>query len=156
MNTAKESITFLIADDDADDRMLLQEAFDESRLANPLDFVENGEELINYLKRANGYSHLKSEPLPGVVFLDLNMPRVDGREALAEIKADKTLRHVPIVVFTTSQAEEDIVNSYDLGVSGFIVKPVTFEALVDIIHSVTDYWVEVVRLPPQKSLRDQT
>ncbi|MBL4613664.1 MAG: response regulator [Magnetovibrio sp.] len=148
MNINAGAIRFLVADDDADDRFLMQEAFDEARLGNPLDFVENGEELVSYLKRENGYADLKDTPLPGVIFLDLNMPRMDGREALAAIKADKHLRHVPVVVFTTSQAEEDIFTTYDLGVSGFIVKPVTFEAMVETIQSVTEYWMEVVRLPP--------
>ena len=122
---------------------------EESRLANELHFVEDGEELMDYLYRRGQYTELSNAPLPGLIFLDLNMPKKDGREALEEIKADPNLRRIPIVVLTTSKAEEDILRTYDLGVSGFIIKPVTFESLVSIMKTVSKYWFEIVEPPPQ-------
>lgn len=146
--TNRERITILMADDDPDDRLLVQDAFDEIRLANPLVFVEDGIELMDYLHRNGAYAHLAGTPLPGLILLDLNMPKKDGREALREIKQDPALRTIPIVVLTTSSAEEDILRTYDLGTNSFIVKPVTFEKLVEIIRKVTQYWLEIVCLPP--------
>lgn len=143
-------ITILMADDDPDDRMLTRDAFEESRLANTLDFVEDGEELMDYLHRRGAYEALLDEPLPSLILLDLNMPRKDGREALKEIKADSDLRRIPIVVLTTSKAEEDILRTYDLGVNSFIIKPVTFESLVDITTTLAKYWFEIVELPADK------
>jgi CheY-like chemotaxis protein len=137
-----------MADDDPDDRLLVQDAFDEIRLVNPLVFVEDGIGLMDYLHRRGEYAHLAGTPLPGLILLDLNMPKKDGREALKEIKSDPALRTVPIVVLTTSNAEEDILRTYDLGTNSFIVKPVTFDKLVEIIRKVTQYWLEIVRLPP--------
>lgn len=143
-----ERITILMADDDPDDRLLVQDAFDEIRLANPLVFVEDGLELMDHLNRRGKYAHLAGTPLPGLILLDLNMPKKDGREALKEIKSAPALRMIPIVVLTTSNAEEDILRTYDLGTNSFIVKPVTFDKLVEIIRKVTQYWLEIVRLPP--------
>jgi CheY-like chemotaxis protein len=141
------SIIILIADDDADDRLMVKESFEEARLANPLHFVTDGEELLNYLRRIGEYQNLQSLPLPGLIFLDLNMPKKDGREAIKEIKSDPVFRRIPVVIFTTSKAEEDIFRTYDLGVNSFITKPVTFEALVETIKTVTKYWLEIVELP---------
>lgn len=146
--TNHERITILMADDDPDDRLLVQDAFDEIRLANPLVFVEDGIELMDYLRRSGVYTHLAGTPLPGLILLDLNMPKKDGRETLKEIKQDPALRTIPVVVLTTSNAEEDILRTYDLGSNSFIVKPVTFDKLVEIIRKVTQYWLEIVRLPP--------
>jgi two-component system, response regulator len=140
-------ITILIAEDDPDDRMLTREALIESRLANDLRFVENGEELMDYLHHRGPYANGKSPPRPGLILLDLNMPKKDGREALQEIKADPVLRQIPVVVLTTSKAEEDICRSYDLGVSSFITKPVRFESLVEIMKVLARYWFEIVELP---------
>jgi two-component system, response regulator len=148
MNRLGKPITILYADDDAEDRMLVKEAWDESRLNNELHFVEDGEELMEYLRRKGAYAHLQGAPLPGMILLDLNMPRKDGREALQEIKADPRLRSIPVVVLTTSKAEEDILRAYDLGVNSFILKPVTFESLVEITKALSKYWFEVVELPP--------
>jgi CheY-like chemotaxis protein len=145
--SAAKPITILMADDDADDRQLTKEAFDESRLANDLRFVEDGEELLDYLKRRGKYSDPASSPRPGLILLDLNMPRKDGREALAEIKQDPDLRRIRVVVMTTSKAEEDIVRTYDLSASSYIGKPVTFEGLVDVIRTLGKYWLEIVELP---------
>jgi two-component system, response regulator len=141
------SITILLADDDADDRMMAADALEESRLANDLRFVEDGEELMDYLNRRGKYSQPDSAPRPGLILLDLNMPRKDGREALREIKAQPDLRAIPVVVLTTSKAEEDIYRTYDLGVNSFITKPVNFESLVDVMRTLTSYWFEIVELP---------
>lgn len=134
----------LMADDDADDRILTKEALEESRVLNELRFVEDGEGLMDYLKKRGKYT---DAPRPGLILLDLNMPRKDGREALKEIKADPELRRIPVVVMTTSKAEEDIFRSYDLGASSFITKPVTFDRLVELMKALGRYWVEFVELP---------
>lgn len=140
-------ITILIADDDEDDRFLAEEALGESRLANNLRFVTDGEDLMDYLKRRDRYAAEGSAPRPGLILLDLNMPRKDGREALAEIKADPELRRIPVVILTTSQAEEDIFRTYDLGANSFITKPVSFEGLVRVMRELQKYWIEIVELP---------
>lgn len=142
------SVTIVIADDDSDDRMLIEDAFHESRLANPLVFVENGEELLKYLRGEGNYARPgSSHKKPGLILLDLNMPRMDGRTALAQIKADAELKRIPVVVLTTSKAEEDVLRTYDLGVNSFITKPVSFEALVDVVKTLNHYWIEIVQLP---------
>lgn len=146
MKTGKP-IIILMADDDADDRMLVKDAFAESRLNNDLHFVENGEELLDYLFRRGKFANLKTAPYPGLILLDLNMPKKDGREALAEIKAHPDLRRIPIIILTTSRAEEDILRTYDLGANSFITKPVTFENLVHVVQVLGNYWVEIVELP---------
>ncbi|MBA4156820.1 MAG: response regulator [Gemmatimonadetes bacterium] len=147
MNAPEKSIVILIADDDADDRMLAREALEEARLANTLYFVEDGEELMDYLLRRGRYMDPASSPRPGLILLDLNMPRKDGREALSEIKADPELRRIPVVILTTSKAEEDIFRTYDVGANSFITKPVTFEGLVEIIRALGHYWFSVVEIP---------
>ena len=149
MNRIGKPITILYADDDAEDRMLVKDAWAENRLANELHFVEDGEELMDYLRRRGKYANLAEMPLPGMILLDLNMPRKDGREALQEIKADPRLRSIPVVVLTTSKAEEDILRAYDLGVNSFILKPVTFQSLVDLTLTLSKYWFEVVELPSE-------
>ncbi len=148
MKTDPKPIIILMADDDPDDRLLAREAFEESRLRNDLYFVEDGVELMDYLCRRGKFSEASKSPKPGLILLDLNMPRKDGREALQEIKSDNTLRRIPIVVLTTSDAEEDIISSYELGVSAYIRKPVTFEGLIAVIKSIGKYYVEIVELPP--------
>lgn len=147
MNTTSRPITILYADDDPEDRMLLMDAWKESRVANELHMVEDGEQLMDYLLRRGEFTSLASTPLPGMILLDLNMPRKDGREALREIKSDPALRRVPVIVLTTSKAEEDIYRAYDLGVNSFIVKPVTFKSLVDVTQTLGRYWLEIVELP---------
>ena len=144
---SRRSIVILIADDDAEDRMLVKEALDESRLTNRVQFVENGEELMDYLHNRGEYTDKEKYPTPGLILLDLNMPKKDGREALKELKADDHLRVIPVVVLTTSKAEEDILRTYDLGVSSFITKPVTFSSLVDVMKTLSKYWFEIVELP---------
>lgn len=142
----KSSVTIIVADDDADDRLLITDAFRESRLANPLVFVEDGEQLLKVLESTvDGVG--RSRSLPGLILLDLNMPRMDGRTALGHIKSNPLLRRIPVVVLTTSKAEEDVIRTYDLGVNSFITKPVTFEGLVDVVKSLNHYWIEIVELP---------
>ncbi|MDB5036381.1 MAG: two-component system response regulator [Chlorobi bacterium] len=141
------AITILMADDDADDRMLAKDALEESRVANNLLFVEDGEELIDYLLRRGRFTDPATSPRPGLILLDLNMPRKDGREALQEIKSYPELRRIPIIIMTTSKAEEDIFRSYDLGASSFITKPVTFDRLVELMKVLGTYWIEFVELP---------
>jgi CheY-like chemotaxis protein len=148
VKTHAKPITILLADDDPDDRMLTKEALEESRLVNDLRFVEDGEELMDYLRHRGRYKNKSESPRPGLILLDLNMPKKDGREALREIKSDPGLRQIPVVVLTTSNAEEDIFRTYDLGVSSFITKPVTFEGLVCVMKTLGRYWIEIVDLPP--------
>ncbi len=144
-----ETITVLVADDYPDDRLLIKDAFDENNVSNPLAFVNDGEELMDYLHRRGAYEHLRNAPLPGIILLDLNMPKKDGRAALKEIKADEALQCIPVVVLTTSRAHEDIAHTYGLGVSSFITKPVTFEGLCDMVKILSHYWFEIVALPPE-------
>jgi CheY-like chemotaxis protein len=140
-------ITILMADDDPDDRLLTKEAFAETHLANDLRFVEDGVELLDYLKRRGKYADPAASPRPGLILLDLNMPRMDGREALREIKADPALKNIRVIVLTTSKAEEDILRTYDLSASSYITKPVTFSGLVDVVKALGKYWLEIVELP---------
>lgn len=150
MSLKLNSITLLVADDDAEDRMMIKEAFDENHLANPLCFVNDGEELMDYLLRRGRYEKTETHR-PGLILLDLNMPKKDGREALRDIKSNPELKDIPVVVLTTSKAEEDILRSYNLGVNSFITKPVTFEALVVILRELGKYWLEIVELPIKRN-----
>ena len=148
MTDAGKPIVILLADDDEEDRMLAADALEESRVVNDLRFVEDGDELLDYLFHRGRYSEPDSAPPPGLILLDLNMPRKDGREALREIKAHPDLRRIPVVVLTTSKAEEDIYRTYDLGANSFITKPVSFEGLVAVMRDIGRYWIEIVELPP--------
>jgi CheY-like chemotaxis protein len=139
-----EPIIILLADDDEDDRMMTQQAFERHRLANDFYTVNDGEELMDFLRRRGKHAHA---PRPGLILLDLNMPRKDGREALKEIKADPELRIIPVVVLTTSSEEEDILKSYNLGANSYVTKPVGFESLVKIVGTLGTYWFQVVTLP---------
>lgn len=145
MNGARP-ITILMADDDEDDRRFAREALAESRLANDLYVVCDGADALDFL-RAEGPYAAAPPPRPDLILLDLNMPKLDGREVLAELKADAALRAIPVVILTTSRAEEDIFRSYDLGASSFISKPVTFQGLVDVMKELSRYWMQIVELP---------
>ncbi len=140
-------ITILVADDDPDDRQLTKEAFEEAKLANDLRFVEDGVELLEYLQRKGKYSDPSSSPRPSILLLDLNMPRKDGRQALAELKQDPNLKMIRVIIMTTSKAEEDILRTYNLSAASYITKPVTFDALVDVVKTIGKYWLEIVELP---------
>jgi CheY-like chemotaxis protein len=151
MNTSNRSekpILILLADDSEDDRKMTREALRESFVINEVREVEDGEELMNYLQRHGEYSKPKSSPRPGLILLDLHMPRKSGQEALEEIKADPLLRRIPVIVLTTSDDEYDVIRSYDLGVSSFITKPVTFAGLVEVMKAFGKYWIDIVAIPP--------
>ena len=147
MHKTGEPVDILMADDDADDRLMAEKAFLEAKLDNGLRFVEDGEELMDYLLHRGKYTNTTLHPLPGLILLDLNMPRKDGREALKEIKAHPQLHRIPVVILTTSKAETDILRSYDLGVNSFITKPVTFQGLVEAMRVMKQYWFQLVKLP---------
>ena len=149
MENHGKSITILMADDDQDDCLLVKEAFEENRLLGELRFVEDGEALMDYLYHRGKYSEQNLSPRPGLILLDLNMPRKDGREALREIRSTPDLRAIPVIVLTTSKEEKEVYRSYDLGANSFITKPVTFEALVEIVRLLGKYWFDTVKLPPE-------
>lgn len=136
-----------MADDDEDDRLLTQDALAESRVLNELHFVEDGVELLEYLERKGKFEDKTVSPRPGLILLDLNMPRMDGREALEAIKGNPSLKGIPVVILTTSKQEEDMVKGYNLGAASYITKPVTFDGLVDLMKTLGKYWVEFVELP---------
>ncbi len=142
-------LTILLVDDDEDDLLLAQRALDKSDLPHKAYSVHNGVELLEYLNRSGGYTE-KTAPLPDLILLDLNMPKKNGIEALTEIRADAALRHIPIVLFTTSNSEQDILHCYQLGANSYIKKPVSFDALVEVMGSLKDYWVQYVILPPHR------
>ncbi|MBI3504400.1 MAG: response regulator [Proteobacteria bacterium] len=145
----KIPITILVCDDDEDDRMLTQQALEDAHISNALRFVEDGEELLDYLyQRGKFTGETGLAPRPGLILLDLNMPKMDGREALKIIKGDPTLHDIPVVVLSTSRLDVDIVKSYQLGVNSFITKPVTFSGLVEAMNVLGRYWLEIVELPP--------
>jgi CheY-like chemotaxis protein len=148
MSNEHKRIVILLVDDDEEDRMLACDALAESRLSNDIYCATDGEDLMDYLHRRGKYTPPAEAPRPGLILLDLNMPKKDGREALREIKSDPELRHIPVVVLTTSKAEEDIYRSYESGASSFISKPVTFDGLVELMKGLGRYWFEIVDLPP--------
>jgi CheY-like chemotaxis protein len=151
MSKQENFIVILMAEDDPDDQLLIEEALAETQMAGELLFVEDGEELMDFLHRRGQYTDLARSPRPSLILLDLNMPRKDGRKALEEIKADPNLRRIPIVVLTTSKTKEDILQTYDLGANSFITKPIAFESLVHAMKTLTQYWSETVTLPPGES-----
>ena len=142
-----EPITILLADDDEDDCLLARKALTANRLANDFHIVNDGQELLDYVFHQGKYVNPEDAPRPDLILLDLNMPGINGHEALAEIKRDPQLRQIPIVILTTSQAEEDVFRSYDLGANSFVSKPVTFQGLVDCLSKMGQYWFETVALP---------
>lgn len=150
MKGHQKTIIILMADDDEDDCLLAREALAASRLPIELRFVKDGEELMDYLYRRANYAEDETCPRPGLILLDLNMPKKDGREALQEIKAEPSLRQIPVVVMTTSKEQEDIYSIYDLGANSFITKPVTFSSLVEVMKTLGKYWFEIVELPRER------
>jgi len=145
----KIPISILICDDDEDDRMLTRQALEAAHISNDLCFVEDGEQLLDYLYQRGRYAGEKGlAPRPGLILLDLNMPRMDGREALKLIKEDPSLHDIPVVVLTTSALSADVARSYQLGVNSFMTKPVTFTGLVAAMNVLGRYWLEIVELPP--------
>jgi CheY-like chemotaxis protein len=146
MSTSGRAITVLVADDDEDDRIFIRKAWAKDRSPEGLRFVEDGQELTDYLNHVGKYRDPALSPRPDMILLDLNMPRKDGREALMEIKANPDLRQIPIVVLTTSRDDEDVCGSYDLGANSFISKPLSFTALVDVMETLANYWLDVVEV----------
>jgi CheY-like chemotaxis protein len=142
------ALPILLADDDADDREMIREAIPDERLATCMQVVTDGQELLDYLRRQGAYADPSvCAPRPSIILLDLNMPRMNGHEALAEIKGDESLRSIPVVALTTSNDQGDIRNMYDLGASSFITKPSSFSGLVAAMRTVADYWFDLVELP---------
>lgn len=148
MNTRR--VTILLAEDDPEDRYLIGEALTECRINHDLQVVENGEQLLDYMYRRGDYEDEIVSPRPGLIILDLNMPLMDGREVLEILKGDEKLRHIPVVIFTNSRADEDILRSYDLGVNGYITKPVSYLGLLNAINAIGTYWLQIASLPPEK------
>ncbi len=153
-SSSQHRLIVLMADDDEDDQMFAQDAFEESGLPHNLAFVNDGEALIDHLNHCLESDEPNQTLLPDLILLDLNMPRKDGREALREIKANPKLRHIPVVVLTTSSSDGDVYRSYDIGANSFITKPVTFDALVEVLNTLGKYWFSVVRLPREGYLQN--
>ena len=147
-------VPILMAEDDPDDRLLVSDAFSDASVTSPLFFVEDGEELMDYLNRRGAYSDTTRYPTPGLILLDLNMPRKNGREALFEIKSDPLLRKIPVIVMSTSRSDEDIERSYRDGVNSFITKPSSFSGFLDVVRTLSRYWLDVVELPAPAPTRD--
>ncbi|MEG3846235.1 response regulator [Microcoleus sp. herbarium19] len=150
MNSKPRKFTILIANDDEDTRFLMAEALREVRVEIRSKFVENGEEVLDYLYRRGQFADRSNWYQPDLILLDLNMPRLDGREALTSIRADPDLRQIPVAILTTSHRSGDILLCYRLGANSFISKPVTFEGLVEVMKTLCQYWFEIVSLPPQE------
>jgi CheY-like chemotaxis protein len=150
VTSQKKSVVIVVAEDDSEDCLLIKDAFKEGLLVNGLRFVEDGEELMDYLRHGGKFKDPSSSPRPEIILLDLNMPKKDGREALKEIKSDPDLRSIPVVILTTSKEEEDILRSYNLGANSYITKPVTFAGLVEAIKALGKYWFEIVELPQER------
>jgi CheY-like chemotaxis protein len=142
----KPTMTILIADDDADDRMFLEQAMRQNGYDQGIQFVEDGEDLMDYLRRQGRYNDMNA-PWPNMLILDLNMPRKNGFQALSEIKDDPKLRRLPVIVMTTSSADEDVIKTYNLGVNSFVTKPFNFNRLVEMVGTLKTYWMDTVKLP---------
>ncbi len=147
MPSTLKPVTILVADDDPDDRKLTQEAFSESKLANDLRFVEDGVEVFDYLNRRGKFADPATSPWPSILLLDLNMPRMDGREVLVELKKTPRYAAIRVIVMTTSKSEADINKAYLLNAASYITKPVTFDSLVNVVTTLGKYWLEIVELP---------
>lgn len=147
MNKTKNAITILMAEDDPDDRLIIKDAFEEAHVCNTIHYVEDGEELLDYLYSRGKYSWPNSTLQPGIILLDLNLPKISGQDAVREIKSNLNLRRIPIVIMSTSKREEDIRLMYDMGVNSYINKPNNFAVLVEIVRSLSKYWFEIVTLP---------
>lgn len=143
----KRPLNIMIAENDEDDRALVRFAFAECKLSNTVHFVEDGEQLLDYLYHRGPYQDTVNLPRPDLILLDLGMPRVNGHEALKEIKSDPVLRSIPVVIFTTSKSTRDINSTYSMGANSFIIKPVTFDGLIQVMNVLAEYWAEVTELP---------
>ena len=144
MNT--KPVEILLVEDNEGDVGLVEEVFEEAKIRNVIHVAEDGEEAMLFLNKESPY---KDAPTPDIILLDLNLPQKDGREVLEEIKTDENLKRIPVVILTTSKAEEDIVKSYDLHANSYITKPVDFDQFIRVVKSIEDFWLEVVRLPSE-------
>lgn len=147
MGNSKKKLVILVADDDEDDQLFTREAFEESKMSVDIRFVNDGLELLDYLKQKNKYVNPDDCPSPSLILLDLNMPKMDGREALKEIKSDAVLKTIPVVALTTSKAEQDVLKTYELGINSFITKPVAIGEFIEIARTLGHYWLDIVQLP---------
>lgn len=148
----KSKVNILIAEDDDDDYLLIQEALEDAQVINPHLRVKNGEELIQFLRRESPYEEYKDTPLPTIILLDLNMPKIDGRQALEEIRKDPLLKRIPVVILTTSKSQEDIISSYEIGANSYIRKPINFSELIQVMKAFKRFWIEIVELPDNTKL----
>jgi CheY-like chemotaxis protein len=149
MTAPRESslpIEVLLVEDDPGDVLMTQEAFDEHKVRNKLNVVSDGEEALSYLRREGPHA---DAPRPDLILLDLNLPRVDGRQVLQAIKEDPDLRRIPVVVLTTSGADEDILRSYSLHANAYVTKPVDFDSFIAVVRQIDEFFVSVVKLPPR-------
>lgn len=143
----RKSVEILLVEDNEGDVGLVEEVFEDAKIKNILHVAEDGEEAMLFLNKEKPFEDV---PTPDIILLDLNLPQKDGREVLEEIKNDKNLRRIPVVILTTSKAEEDILKSYDLHANSYITKPVDFDQFIRVIQAIEDFWLEVVRLPSKK------
>lgn len=150
---SKESINILLVEDDSDDIAITERALRKAKLSNPLYIVRDGQEAMEFLTHTGKYTDKKLAPRPGLILLDLNMPRLDGREVLERIKDDPQLKRIPVVVLTTSSQEEDIIRSYDGGANTFITKPVNFKGFIDAVIAIGKYWLEIAEIPEDGGVR---
>ena len=144
MNPNPKPIQILLVDDDPGDTLMIKEAFEDNKVRNELSCVSDGVDALRFLRREGEFA---DAPRPDLILLDLNLPRKDGREVLAEVKADETLSRIPVVVLTTSEAEEDILRSYALHANAYVTKPVDFDRFIDVVRQIDEFFVQVVRLP---------
>lgn len=140
-------MSILIAEDDPNDQLLTQEAIEECQAFADIDFVADGQELLQFLRREGAHAARAGFPLPGIILLDLNMPRMDGREALKVLKSDPMFKRIPVIIMTNSKADEDISYAYDLGASSYVLKPGGFDELVEVMRGICQYWFRTVVLP---------
>jgi CheY-like chemotaxis protein len=143
----KRPLNIMIAENDEDDRALVRFAFAECKLSNIIHFVEDGEQLLDYLYHRGAYQDTVHLARPDLILLDLEMPRMNGHEALREIKSDPQLRSIPVVIFTTSKSANDINSTYNMGANSFIIKPVTYDGLIQVMNVLAEYWAEITELP---------
>jgi len=146
IDTQGEPVEILLAEDNPGDAKLTRKALEQGKVINNLHVVTDGVDAMAYLRQEGEYA---DRPRPDLVLLDLNMPRKDGREVLQDIKSDDDLRRIPVVVMTSSQAEEDIVQSYDLHANAYVTKPIDFDGFLDVVGSLEDFWLSVVKMPPE-------
>ena len=149
MKTNKSFINILLAEDNPADVRLTQEAFKDGKISNNLYVVKDGIEAMAFLRKEDKYDKM---PYPDLFLLDLNMPRMDGREVLKEVKSDPKLKQIPIIILTTSEAESDVIKSYELHANCYITKPVDFEKFITVVKQIEEFWFSIVRLPPQEGI----